>query len=212
MNTIRSGRREPFTSAASRLCLWLAILACTGCGQLLTGTFRVSEGIGRPQDEGTLILAEVNVALTREQALARFRPADFRAAGLSETEVTEGTAVFVSPYRQRQTPLVPAQGLFALVKLDAASLDVRRSCGGRGCSYGGDAVAVRVLKRPSEGVGAPGVLYVVEAVVEPASVQGDCYYVPRRGREALHCKSLDSKGWEWNEDVFVKRPGPATTR
>jgi hypothetical protein len=214
MNALPSLARRLDASAAVRLALLAAILAFAGCGQHLTGTLRVSEGLGRSQQEGTLILVEVITPLTREQALAQFRPADLQAVGLKESDVGAGTAVFVTPYRQHQTAFVPAQGLYALVRLNAESLDSgASSCGQRGyigCSYGGDAVAIRVAKKPAGGAGEP-VLYVVESIVEPRSVHGDCYYVPRGARQALYCKSLESKGWEWQEDLFVKRPG-ATAR
>ena len=212
MNTIRSDSHQPDVPAAFRLALLAAILAFAGCGQHLSGTLRVSEGVGTPQQEGTLILVEVITPLTREQALARFRAVDLQAAGLKDADVQLGTAVFVSAHRQRQTAFVPAQGLFALVNLHAGSLDSGAStCGPRGCSFGGDAVAIRVAKRPAGGTGEP-VLYIVESVVEPRSVQGDCFYVPRGDRQTLHCKSLVSKGWEWEEDLFVKRPSAATNR
>ena len=168
---------------------------------------RITEGLGTPQQEGTLILVEVITPLTREQALARFRPADLQEAGLKESDVQAGTAVFVSPWRQTQTTLAPAQGLYALVNLNAGKLDSGRStCTQHGCSYGGDAVAIRVVKRPPGGAGEP-VLYVVERIVEPRSMQGDCGYVPRGNRQALYCKSVDGEGWEWQEELFVKRPG-----
>jgi hypothetical protein len=212
MNTIRSESHHPDVPAAFRLALLAAILVCAGCGQHLTGYLRVSEGVGTPKQEGTLILVEVITPLTREQALAQFRAADLQAAGLKDADVQYGTAVFVTPYRQTQTALFPAQGLYALVNVNAGSLDSGAStCGQGGCSYGGDAVAIRVAKRPAGGTGEP-VLYIVESIVEPRSVQGDCYYVPRGGRRALYCKSLDSKGWEWDEDLFVKRPSAATNR
>jgi hypothetical protein len=207
MNTIQSETRHLDASTAFRLTLLTAILAFAGCGQHLTGTLRVSEGLGTPQQEGTLILVEVITPLTREQALVQFREADLQAAGLKEADVMLGTAVFVSSYAQRQTALSPAQGLYALVNLNAGSLDSGASTCSQGrCSYGGDAVAIRVAKRPAGGTGEP-VLYIVESVVEPSSVKGDCSYVPRGGRRALHCKSLDSKGWEWQGNLFVKRPG-----
>lgn len=210
MNTLQSLTPQPNGLAAFRVALLIAIIACAGCGQLLTGSLRVSEGLGRPQQEGTLILVEVITPLTREQTLAQFRPADLQAAGLKESDVQVGTAVFVSPYKQRQSALSPAQGLYALVSLNAESLDSGRSgCFSQGgCSYGGDAVAIRVAKRPPGGVGQP-VLYVLDSIVEPRSVTGDCYYVFRGSRQALYCKSLDSKGWEWQGDLFVKRPGTA---
>ena len=180
------------------------LVICTGCGQLLTGTFRVSEGIGKVHEEGTLILAEVVVELTREQTLTRFSSSDLQAVRLAEPEIKNGSGVFVSPFKQRQTALSPADGIFALVA-PSTSLDPRQRCGPQGCSYGGDAVAIRVVKKVLEGRGSSG-LHVIEAVVEPASVQGDCSYVPRGRRLALHCKSLDHQGWEWDDDVFVKRP------
>jgi len=212
MDTIRSESHHPDVRAAFRLALLAAILAFAGCGQHLTGTLRVSEGVGTPQQEGTLILVEVITPLTREQALAQFRAADLQAAGLKDADVQLGTAVFVSPYRQTQTAFVPAQGLYALVNLNAGSLDSGAStCSQRGCSYGGDAVAIRVAKRPSGGAGEP-VLYILESVVEPRSVRGDCYYVPRGYRQAVHRKSFESKGWEWDEDCFVKAPSAATNR
>jgi hypothetical protein len=212
MNTIQPETRHLDVSTSFRLTLFTAILALAGCGQHLTGTLRVSEMLGTPQQEGTLILVEVITPLTREQALARFRPADLQAVGLKESDVSAGTAVFVSSYRQFATNFVPAQGYFALVRLNAESLDSgASSCGQRGyigCSYGGDAVAIRVAKKPAGGAGEP-VLYVLESVVEPRSVKGDCYYVPRGSKQVLYCKSLDSKGWEWQDDLFVKRPGVA---
>jgi hypothetical protein len=197
-------------ATASRLSLLAAVLFIAGCGQHLTGSFRISEGVGGPQDEGTLILTEVIVPLSRQQAMERFRPADLEAAGLTEADVKDGTVVFVSPYRQRQTALFPADGLYAFVKSGAGSLSSPTSCGPRGCSYGGAAVAIRVL-RGSSAAGASG-LYVVDSVVEPADVKGDCFYVPRDTRQSLHCKSLDSQGWQWDGDLFVKRPASAARR
>jgi hypothetical protein len=208
MNTNRSGSRHLEVSAVFRLALLAAILVCAGCGQHLTGTLRVSEGLGTPQQEGTLILVEVITPLKREQALGLFRSVDFQAAGLKESDVSDGTAVFVSPWQQRPTAFSPAEGLYALVSPSAGSLDSgASSCNPRGgCSYGGDAIAIRVAKKPAGGAGEP-MLYIIESIVEPRSIQGDCYYVPRGSRQALYCKSLDSKGWEWQGDVFVKRPG-----
>ena len=213
MNTVRSESHRPSGRAALRLALLVATVALAGCGQHIIGTtIRVSEGVGAPQQEGTLILVEVIVPLPREVTMAQFRAADLQAAGLKEADVRLGTAVFVSPYQQTQNALSPAQGLFALVKINAGSLDSGAStCGPRGCSYGGDAVAIRVAKRPAGGAGEP-VLYILESIVEPRSVQGDCFYVARGSRRALYCKSLESKGWEWDDDLFVKRPNAATNR
>jgi hypothetical protein len=207
MNTIQSLARRPDGLAAFRLIVLAAILAIAGCGQHVAGSLRVSEGLGTPQQEGTLILVEVITPLKREQTLGLFRSVDLQAAGLKESDVSDGTAVFVSPWRQRQTAFFPAEGLYALVSPSAGSLHSgASSCSPRGCSYGGDAIAIRVARRPAGGAGE-SVLYIIESVVEPRSIQGDCYYVPRGSRRALHCKSLDSKGWEWQGDVFVKRPG-----
>ncbi|HSE00621.1 MAG TPA: hypothetical protein VLB72_07810 [Burkholderiales bacterium] len=193
-----------------RLAFGLLALLIAGCGQHLIGTtLRVSEGIGAPQQEGTLILVEVITPITREQAMALFRAADLRAAGLKDADVQHGTAVFVSPYRQ--TVLFAAQGLYALVNPNVGSLDSGLSACNPRCSYGGDAVVIRVAKRPAGGAGEP-VLYILESIVEPRSVQGDCYYVPRGSRRALYCKSLESKGWEWDDSLFVKRPNSATNR
>ena len=197
--------------AASRVSfrlLLLVVLVSAGCASQPAGTLglQVSEGIGTPQDEGTLIVMEVITPLTREQALQRFRPPDLQAAGLNEAEVRYGTAVFASPWHQRSSALSPARGVFALVKPDLASPinSGASTCGSRGCSYGGDAVAVRVVKRPSEGA-SPG-LYVVDAVVEPRSAQGDCAYTAIDGHRSLYCKSLKASGWEWKDALFIKRP------
>lgn len=187
--------------------LLAAILAIAGCSH--RGELRVSEGIGTPMQEGTLMLVEVITPLTRERALELFRAVDLEAAALKESDVTAGTAVFVSPWKQRSGKLSPSQGLYALVGPAAGSLDSGPShCSllGGCASYGGDAVAIRVLKRPPGGAGEP-VLYVVERIIEPRRVTGDCYYDARGSRQALHCKSLDAVGWEWQGDVFVKRPG-----
>lgn len=138
----------------------------------------------------TLILAEVIVPLTRQQTLERFRPADLQAAGLKEADVKEGTAglaLHAAPDRAlpRRRALRACQTRRRIVSSPA-------TCGPRGCSYGGAAVAIRVLRGPSA-TGAAG-LYVVDSVVEPADVKGDCFYVPRDTRQSLHCKSLDSQG------------------
>ena len=212
MNKTQSLARRPEGLASFRLVLLAGILTIiAGCGQHgqhVPGTLlTVSEGLGTPQEEGTLMLVEVITPLTREHALGLFRSVDLQTAGLKESDMSVGTAVFVSPWKQSQSAFFPPQGLYALVSPTAGSLDSgASSCKPSGCSYGGDAVAIRVVKRPAGGVGEP-VLYIVESIVEPRSIRGDCYYFPRGSRRALHCKSLDSKGWEWQEDVFVKRPG-----
>jgi hypothetical protein len=209
---------------------WARIAVERICGRL-----NVSEGIETPQQEGTLILVEVITPLMPDQVLARFRPVDLQAVGLKESDVSYGTAVFVSSWAQSQSRVSPAKGLYALVNLNAESPDSGASTSLRagerwsavndelllwretfcsryeGCSYGGAAVAIRVVKRPAGGAGEP-MLYVVESVVEPRLLQGDCQYVPRGIRRALHCTSLDSKGWEWQGDLFVKRPDAATNR
>jgi hypothetical protein len=193
-------------------------LVCVGCAGQTVGTLRVSEGIGKSYENGTLILAEVGVGLTRWQTLERFGPEDLHAAGLSESDVKSGMAVmavFVTPWAQTQRGLTPelafstVKGLYALVNKSVAdSLATINTCDRGICKNGGDAVAVRVLRKPSDSTGITG-LYVVDSIVEPANVHGDCFYVTRGWRKALYCKSLDNSGWEWDDNVFVKRPGIA---
>lgn len=206
-----SRQRQATWRVSSRFLL-LVVLVLAGCASQPAGTLglQVSEGIGTTQDEGTLIVMEVITPLTREQTLQRFRPSDLQAVGLNEEEVRYGTAVFASPWHQRSGALFPARGVFALVRPDLASpINSGASiCGARGCSYGGDAVAVRVVKKWSAGVSSG--LYVVDAVVEPRSVQGDCAYTGVDGQRALYCKSLKAAGWEWKDALFIKRPAPST--
>ena len=205
-----STRLQAMRRVSSRLLL-LVVLLSAGCAGQPAGTLglQVSEDIGTAQDEGTLIVMEVITPLTREQALQRFRPSDLQAAGLNEAEIRYGTAVFASPWHQRSSALFPARGVFALVKPDLASpLNSGAStCGSRGCSYGGDAVAIRIVRKSSEGTSSG--LYVVDAVVEPRSVQGDCAYTGVDGHRALYCKSLEAAGWEWKDALFIKRPTPS---
>ena len=201
--------------AASHRFLLVISIVCVGCAGQTMGTLRVSEGIGKSYEEGTLILAEVSVGLTRWQTLERFTPDDLHAAGLRETDVKNGmavTAVFVTPWAQTQGGLTPeltlstVKGLYALVNNSVSdTLTTISTCDRGSCKYGGDAVAVRVLRKPSDNTGKTG-LYIVDSVVEPATVQGDCSYVTRGWRKALYCKSLESSGWKWDDDVFVKRP------
>jgi hypothetical protein len=207
--------------AASHGFLLAISIICVGCAGQTVGTLRVSEGIGKSYEDGTLILAEVSVRLTRWQTLERFPPEDLHAAGLRESDVKNGmavTAVFVTPWAQTQRGLAPElafstiKGLYALVNSSVATtLTTISTCDTGGCKNGGDAVAVRVLRKPSDSTGKTG-LYVVDSVVEPATVQGDCSYVTRGWRKALYCKSLDFSGWKWDDDVFVKRPDTAIVR
>jgi hypothetical protein len=124
------------------------------------------------------------------------------------------TSVFVTHWAQTQRGISSelafstVKGLYALVNNSADSLDMISTCDRGICKNGGDAVAVRVLRKSSDSTGITG-LYVVDSIVEPANVQGDCSYVTRGWRKALYCKSLDSSGCEWNDDVFVKRSGTA---
>jgi len=187
-----------------RRALLAAMLFFVGCGQHVTGTLRTTDGLEHPLQDGMLVLVEVIAELTPEQTLSRFSAADLRALGITQGDVRVGTAVFVSPYRQRATAFNPAQGLYALVSPKTGPLGLNKTnCSPRGCTYGGDAAAMRVVKRLS----ANGDLYIVERIIEPANIKGDCYYIPRGRRQALHCKSLEAHGWEWYEDLFVKRVG-----
>jgi len=183
--------------------LLLAVL--TGCGgysggELLTGTLRVEEGIGRPQPEGTLILMELITPLTRQQTLTRFAPADLRQAGLQESDVQDGSAVFAVPWHQRGGLTT---GAFALV---ASSLRPKLNsgpskCNARGdCSYGGDVVAIRVIRA------GPRPLYQVDFIAEARTASGDCYYVRTAGKEMIYCKSLEAKGWIAKDGLFMKSP------
>ena len=201
-------------TTSERALLLVVLVIAAGCVSQPAGTLglQVSEGIGTYQDEGTLIVMEVITPLTREQALQRFRPSDLQAVGLKEAEVAYGSAVFASPWHQRSSTLFPARGVFALVRPNLASPmnSGASTCGSRGCSYGGDAVAVRVVKKASDGESSG--LYAVDAVVEPRSVQGDCSYTGVDGRRALYCESLKAQGWEWKDALFIKRPPPATPK
>lgn len=195
------------TLACSPRLVLIAVLILVGCGQQLSGNLRVAEGLDAPLADGTLVLVEVISPLTRDQVLARYRAVDLQAAGIPERDVQDGTAVFVTPFHQQQTTFSPAVGVYALIPSNPASIDAGMSrCTAPGrCSYGGDAVAVRVVRRPPGGEGQPQ-LYVLDSVVEPRHVQGDCGYLPRQNRMALYCKSLDAKGWGWQDNVYVKRP------
>jgi hypothetical protein len=185
--------------------LILVVVICTGCGAHLEGTtVNVYEGVGYRPQVGTLVLVEAMVPLSRGQALSVFRPVDLQAAGLKESDVSDGTAVFVSPHRQIESFLSPAHGLYALVSPELRSVSAFRANG----AWGGDAVAIRVTSRPPGSKGEP-VLYVIERVVEPSHKQGDCKYLNRpSGRQALWSKKLESEGWTWEQDLFVLRPSP----
>src|SRR5574341_884741 len=104
---MRHSPRLDMTCASDvrRLGTWLLFLSVVtatagGCGQLLQGTtLHVSDDIGPPQPEGTLILMELLAPVKRDQTLARFRHADLQLAGLTETDVRDGTAVFGTPWK-----------------------------------------------------------------------------------------------------------------
>ena len=196
-----NGRRNARRRFISSLLIGLATAGAGGCGQLLTGTLRVSEGIGTPQPDGTLILMELITPLTREQTMARFSPSELQLTGIKETDVQDGTAVFATPWKQSG----PSQGVFALAKpelrptLNSGPSNCRP---GGGCSYGGDAVAVRVIRSGAAGTRA---LYLIDSIVEPRTVEGDCYYI---GGGTLYCKSLELKGWKAQDRLFLKLPDP----
>jgi hypothetical protein len=149
---------------------------------------------------------ELLTPLTRDQTLVRFSAADLQLAGLTEADVRDGSAVFGQPWRSGGNALSPTQGAFILAKPDLSSKlnsGASRCGGGGGCSYGGDAVAVRVAKA---GTSATRAVYVVDSIVEPRTAQGDCYYINVGRRPMIYCKSLEAKGWTAHDGMFVKRP------
>jgi hypothetical protein len=178
---------------------------------------RVVEEAPQLHDEGTLLIGEVLRGLTLGEVLDRYSSSDLEMAGLTESEVKDGSAVILSNFGQRQGYFNAAHVYYALIQWDStASLEYNKTCFQPGprpgtCTYGGDVVSFRVVRKPL-GMTGPSGLNVVELVVEPRGQVGDCVYMDRGGtkkqnyRYALICYSLAEKGWGWFGDEYVKRP------
>lgn len=197
-----------------RLTIGVLALVLSACAAPL----RIAEQPVKAHDEGTLLLGEIVLPLSRDEILRRYPPADLESAGWNVADVVDGSAVVLSNFAQsNQTlfgwQLTEGHGFYALIRRESfPEFGSHQKCGPvGGCRYGGDAVSVRVVRKAA-GPGSPTGLNLVEAMVEPADVTGDCQYVNRGEFKpkgyccALLCKSLLKQGWDWDGDELVKRP------
>jgi hypothetical protein len=214
LKIIQSGTMHISRGQITRLTFAAMITLVSACA---APPLRLAEEAPQLHDEGTLLIGEVIRSLTLSEILDRYSSSDLEMAGWTESEVKDGNAVILSNFGQHQGYFDVAHVYYALIQWDStASLQYNKACFQPGprpgsCTYGGDVVSFRVVRKPLN-MNGPSGLNVVELVVEPRGQVGDCVYLDRgrtknrNYRYALICDSLSAKGWEWYGDEFVKLP------